>query len=81
MVTCGDQEQRGGIGADAVQGKQAGRTAGHQGDDELIQVCELTAGELRSPVGDQAGDRVPGEPRPQVIGPCQAAQRFNAMSG
>ena len=49
MVTCGDQEQRGGIGADAVQGKQAGRTAGHQGDDELIQVCELTAGELRSP--------------------------------
>ena len=70
-----------------------GRTAGHQGDDELIQSRELAVEELSAPpqlpqrdpggiadsiagpgpqrrqLADQGGDRVPGEPRAQVIGP------------
>ena len=63
MIAGGDQEQGGGVRADAVQGEQARRTAGHQGDDELIQARELAVEELGPPsqlpqrdAGGVAGD-------------------------
>ena len=46
MVPGGDQQQRGGVGADAVQPEQARRAGGHQGDDELIEALELGVQEL-----------------------------------
>ena len=96
MVARRDQEQRGSVRADAVQGEQAGRAHGWsaRGDDELIQSRELAVrrklsappssrsairvaspssiagpGPRRRQLADQGGDRVPGEPRAQVIGP------------
>ena len=37
MVARRDQQQRGGVRADAVRGEQARGTGGDEGDDELVQ--------------------------------------------
>ena len=49
VVARRDEQQGGGIRADAVQGEQAGSAGGHQGDDERIQARELAVEELRAP--------------------------------
>ena len=49
VVPGGDQEQGGGVGADTVQGEQAGGTSGDERGDELIQALELAVEELRAP--------------------------------
>ena len=41
MVARRDQQQRGGVRVDAVQGEQARGTGGDEGDDELVQALEL----------------------------------------
>ena len=46
VVPGGDEQQRGGVGADAVQGEQARGTGGDQGADELVQALELAVEEL-----------------------------------
>ena len=46
VISGGDQEQGGGVGADAVQGEQAGGTSGDERGDELIQALELGVEEL-----------------------------------
>ena len=43
VVSGGDQEQGGGVGADAVQGEQAGGAGGDERDDQLVQALELAA--------------------------------------
>ncbi len=49
VVPGGDQQQGGGIGADAVQAEQARRAGGDQRDDELIEAPELGVQELDTP--------------------------------
>src|SRR3974390_2716698 len=49
VIPGGDQEQGGGVGADTVQGEQAGGTSGDERGDELVETLELGAGELRAP--------------------------------
>ena len=49
MVPGRDQQQGGGIRADAVQGEQGRGAGGHQGNDELIKAPELAVEELRAP--------------------------------
>jgi hypothetical protein len=44
VIASGDQEQRGGVRADPVQGEQAGGAGGDQGNDELVEALELAAG-------------------------------------
>ena len=44
MVPGGDQQQRGGIRADAEQAEQARRAGGDQRADQLIQAADLGAG-------------------------------------
>jgi hypothetical protein len=46
MVPGGDQHQRGGVRADAVQAQQARRAGGDQRDDQLIQALHLRVQEL-----------------------------------
>src|ERR1035441_8798629 len=46
VVPGGDQEQRGGVRADAVQGHQAGGVPGDQGHDERIEADDLAVQEL-----------------------------------
>jgi hypothetical protein len=46
VVPGGDQEQRGGVRADAVQGDQAGGVPGNQGHDERIEADDLAVQEL-----------------------------------
>ena len=46
MVPGGDQQQRGGVRADAVQGEQARRAGSDQRDDQLIQAVQLGVQEL-----------------------------------
>jgi len=58
VVCGGDQEQGGGVGADAVQGEQAGGAGGAERDDQLVQALELAAGELRA--SSQLAQRDPG---------------------
>jgi hypothetical protein len=41
VVPGGDEQDRGGVGADAVQGEQARSMAGDQGPDEVIQALDL----------------------------------------
>ena len=48
MVPGSDQQQRGGVRADPVQGQQPRGAGGDEGDDELVQALELAAGELRA---------------------------------
>ena len=49
MVPGRDEQQRGGVGADAVEGQQARRVRCHQGDDELVEALELAVEELGAP--------------------------------
>ena len=49
VISGGDQEQRGGAGADAVQGEQAGCAGCHEGNDELVQALKLVIEELSAP--------------------------------
>ena len=58
MVPGGDQQQGGGVGADAVQGEQARSAGGHEGDDELIQAPELAVEELSAPPSSRSAIRV-----------------------
>jgi hypothetical protein len=48
VISGGDEQQRRGVGADPVDGDQAGSAGGHQRGDELVQAAELAAGELRA---------------------------------
>ena len=45
VVPGRDQEQGGGVRADAVQGEQGWGAGGHQGDDELVEAPELAVEE------------------------------------
>ena len=49
VVPGRDQEQGGGVGADPVQGEQAGGTSGDERGDELVEALELTIEELSTP--------------------------------
>jgi hypothetical protein len=49
VVPGGDEQQRGGVGTDPVQGQKARGAGGDQGDDELVQALELATGELGAP--------------------------------
>ena len=44
MVPGRDEQQRRGVGADPVEGEQAGSAGGDQRDDELVEALELAAG-------------------------------------
>ena len=46
MVPGGDEQQRGGVGTDPVQGEQARGAGSDEGDDELVQALELAVQEL-----------------------------------
>ena len=67
VVPGGDQEQGGGVGADPVQGEQAGGTSGDERADELIQALELGAGEFRAPA--RLAQRDAGGVADDVAGP------------
>ncbi len=56
MVPGGDQEQRGGVRANAVPGEQAGCAGGHERDDELVEAFELAVEELGAPSQLPQGD-------------------------
>ena len=43
MVPAGDEQQHRGVGADAVQGEQAGSAGGDEREDQLVQALELAA--------------------------------------
>jgi hypothetical protein len=58
VVPGGDEQQRRGVRADAVKGKQARGVAGHEGDDELVEAAELAAGKLGAPA--ELAQRDPG---------------------
>src|SRR6266480_7851054 len=49
MVPGGDEQQRRGVGADAIEGEQARGVAGHEGDEELVEAAELAVEELGAP--------------------------------
>jgi hypothetical protein len=49
VVPGRDQEQGGGVRADAVQGEQGRGAGGHQRDDELVEALELAGWELGAP--------------------------------
>jgi hypothetical protein len=49
VVPGGDEQQRGGVGTDPVQGQKARGAGGDQGDDELVQALELAIEELGAP--------------------------------
>ena len=49
MVPGRDEQKRGGVRADPVEGEKAGSVRGHEGDDELIKALELGVKELRAP--------------------------------
>ena len=46
MIAGGDQQERGGVRADAVQGQQARRAFGDQRADQLIEAVQLAIEEL-----------------------------------
>ena len=46
VVPGGDEQQRGGVGTDPVQGEQARGAGSDKGDDELVQALELAVQEL-----------------------------------
>ena len=48
VIPGGDQQQRGGIRADAVQGEQARRAGGDQRADQLAQAVQLGVQELHA---------------------------------
>ena len=67
VVPGGDQEQGGGVGADAVQGEQAGGAGGDERDDELVEALELAVEELGAPA--QLAQRDAGGVADDVAGP------------
>src|SRR5258708_33831171 len=52
----GDEQQRRGVGADAVEGQQARGAGGHEGDAEPVGAVELAAREVAPPAGRPPGD-------------------------
>ena len=48
VVAGRDEQQRRCVRADAVEGKQTRGAGGHQRDDELVQLADLIAEELRA---------------------------------
>jgi hypothetical protein len=67
MVPSGDQEEWGGLGANAGQGEQAGRAGGHQGDDQIVGALHLVIEELGAPSQFPQGE--PGGIAGRVAGP------------
>jgi hypothetical protein len=67
VVAGGDEEQRGGVRADPVQGEQPGGAGGDEGDDKLVEALELAVEELRAPA--QLAQREPGGVADDVAGP------------
>ena len=49
VVPGGDEQQCRGVGADPVEGEQAGGVRGDEGDDELVEAFELAVEELGAP--------------------------------
>jgi hypothetical protein len=49
MVPGSDQEQRGRVGADAIQGEQPRSVAGDERADQVIEAAELSIEELGAP--------------------------------
>ena len=58
MVSGGDEEQRGGVRADPVEGEQAGGAGGDEGDDEGVEAVELAVEELGAPAQFRSAIRV-----------------------
>ena len=58
VVPGGDQQQRGGIRADAVEGEQARGAGGDERDDELVEPVDLPVEELRAPASSRSAMRV-----------------------
>ena len=58
VVPGGDEQQGGGVGADAVEGEQARGAGGDEGDDELVQAAELAVEELGAPAELAERERV-----------------------
>ena len=58
VIPGGDQQQGSGVGADAVQGEQAGGTGGDERNDELIQVPDLGVEELGRLLSSRSAMRV-----------------------
>jgi hypothetical protein len=80
VVPSGDEQDRGGVGADAVQGDQARSMTGDQGPDEVIQALDLAAGELGAPPEFAQGD--PGVVADDSAGPGpQGRQLGDQVSG
>src|SRR5207245_2787523 len=76
----GNQEQRGGVGADAVQGDQAGGVPGDQQHDERAGAEDLAAGELGAAA--QLAQRDPGVVADDSAGPGpQRRQLGDQVSG
>jgi hypothetical protein len=49
MIPGGDEQQGGGVGADAAEAEQARRADGDERDDQVVQPPGLCAGELHAP--------------------------------
>jgi hypothetical protein len=49
MVSCGDEQQGRGVGADPVEGEHPRGVSGGEGADELAGARELGVGKLRAP--------------------------------
>ena len=56
-VPGGDQQQGGGVRADAVEAEQARREGGDERDDEVIQPPDLGIEELHSPASSRSATR------------------------
>jgi hypothetical protein len=67
MIPGGDQQQRGGVRADAVQARQARRAGSDQRDDQLIQA--LQPGVQEPGAAAQLTQRNPGRVAGHVPGP------------
>ena len=93
VVSCGDEQHRGGVGADPVEGEQPGGVRGHQGNDERIEAAELAVKELRAAsqlpqrhAGGVADDVARTRPqrrgsRPPAQPRCARANRARRSSG
>ncbi|HET9895486.1 MAG TPA: hypothetical protein VFQ44_11200 [Streptosporangiaceae bacterium] len=46
VVACGDEEHRGGVGADAAEAEQVRSAGGDERDDELVGAADLGIGEF-----------------------------------
>jgi hypothetical protein len=75
MVARGDQQQGGGVRADAVEGEQAGRADGDQRDDELVQAADLVVEELH------AAPQLPQRDADRLHRPVTALRRARSPPG